>query len=143
MTSILKKPRFHVSIQALPHGGGYSTTRHSITACVTEGLNHSRFLLAPIAGRTHTHCRVRVEVLCATCEGSGRAGKRACPDCKGGKVTSPISGPTAITFTVAAGGAVYEGEGPIEHPCGCGDLREGSPGNVCQRCARAIGEVAP
>ncbi len=148
--STLKKPRFHVSVNALPNGGGYSTTRDGVSACIAEGLNHARFLLADHPGRTHTHALVRVEALCATCDGlgsvRGKRGLRNCPDCKGGSVTSPISGPTAVVLTVTAGGAVYEGTGPIAKPCECDgrfSLREGAPGEVCRRCARPIPTDTP
>ncbi len=109
---LLKRCAFVVNVTPNT-GGGSIAQRFSVNECIVEGINHARFLLRPdaLAGSpSRTHATVRVEVLCATCRGDGvivgRRGKKPCSDCRGGKVTSPISGTTAIEFIVyAEGGA--------------------------------------
>ena len=127
----LKRPVFQVSIDA-PGGGGYSTTKHSVNACIVEGLNHARYLLnaAKLDGRARPYVAVRVEVLCGTCFGDGkhgntpRRGPVRCKDCDGGNITSPISGPTAIVLRVCAeGGVSLDEDAPAG--CECGERREG------------------
>lgn len=143
----LKKPMFIVNVFT-NNGGGYFSERHSVNACIVEGLNHARFLLNNGTPGRMT-CKVRVAVVCKTCNGDGtlpstlRRGPKRCPDCDGGKVTSPISGPTAIELTVAKGGAVYENDGPVAALCQDGlHEREGEPGEVCRKCGRAIPQAA-
>ncbi len=138
--NVLKKPRFTYSV-ATDNGTAGSGTAASVSDAIIQGHNYARFLLRPDAGRKS--CSVIVEVTCATCEGEGRVirgprSQRNCPDCNGGRITSPISGPTAISFTVMMGGAL---DGVGSRPCVCGENRVGLPGEVCRKCSHAVREV--
>lgn len=137
-----KTYRFVVSVKT-PTGGGYATTRLSLNDAIAEGLNHARYLLRGHAP-TRDHVEVMIEGVCAVCSGTGGAGKRACPSCRGGQITHPISGPQALRLIVHEAGAVTPADPDRKDHCECSpELCEGSPGAVCGRCARAVASVAP
>jgi hypothetical protein len=140
--NVLTKPRFTYTV-ATDNGTAGSGIASSVSDAIVRGHNYARFLLRPDSGRKS--CTVTVEVVCTTCEGEGKVvyGKRSlrsCPDCKGGRITSPISGPTAISFTVMMGGAL---DGESSRPCDCGENRAGLPGEICRKCSHAVREPSP